>query len=151
MAANEDHLPPPCFTFTNTALDCLPDVPFIPSVEEAQHRYYGLPSQPYFVVHSSHDIWVMPTGIETYIQLKELHCISEHALCNIWEGSVDTIMHNLLVKQKVHYMSLDPVHIGIVNESAAPVIIWVRVKPGSLSAEYGIKVTIGLRAITCCS
>jgi hypothetical protein len=86
MAANEDHLPPPCFTFTNTALDCLPDVPFIPSVEEAQHRYYGLPSQPYFVVHSSHDIWVMPTGIETYIQLKELHRISEHALCNIWEG-----------------------------------------------------------------
>lgn len=55
-------------------------------------------------------------------------------------------MHNFLVEQKVHYTSIDPVRIGIVNESAAPVIIWVGVEPGSLSAKRGLEVAVGLRA-----
>lgn len=36
----------------------LPNAPFVPSAEEADQRYYGLPS---------HDIWVMPTGMEAYL------------------------------------------------------------------------------------
>ena len=47
--------------------DPLPNAPFVPSAEEADQRYYGHPSQPYFVARSSHDIWVMPTGMEAYL------------------------------------------------------------------------------------
>ncbi|KAH9967052.1 hypothetical protein BGW80DRAFT_1341118 [Lactifluus volemus] len=116
MAASDDR---------HTAPDPLPIAPFVPSAEEAKHRYYGLPSQPYFVARSSHDVWVVPT---------------------VWEGRVGVAMHTFLVEQKVRYTSVDPVRIGIVNESAAPVIIWVGVEPGSLSAERGIEVAVGLRA-----
>ncbi|KAF8806290.1 hypothetical protein BYT27DRAFT_7212526 [Phlegmacium glaucopus] len=55
-------------------------------------------------------------------------------------------MHTFLVEWKVHYTSIDPVHIRIVNESAAPIIIWVGVECGSLSAKCGLKVAVGLWA-----
>lgn len=88
----------------------------------------------------------MPTGIEAYIQPRELRRVCEHALCDVWEGRVDVAMHAFLVEHKVNYTSVDPVRIGIVDESDAPVIIWVRVEPGSLSSERGIEVAVGLRA-----
>jgi hypothetical protein len=134
MAASDDR---------HTTPDPLPIAPFVPSAEEAKYRYYGLPSQPYFVARSSHDVWVMPTGMEAY---RELRPVGRHALCEVWEGRVGVAMHTFLVEQKVRYTSVDPVRIGIVNESAAPVIIWVGVEPGSLSAERGIEVAVGLRA-----
>ncbi|KAG8984547.1 hypothetical protein FRB90_005244, partial [Tulasnella sp. 427] len=147
MAAKEDHLSPLHSTFADTVPDPLPNAPFVPSPEEAQHRYYGIPSQPLFVARSSYDIWLMPTGMEAYFKPKELRRVGGHALCNVWDGGVDVAMHTFLVEQNVHYTSLDPVRIGIVGEPAAPVIIWVGVEPGSLSAERGIEVAVGLRAL----
>ncbi|KAG8980698.1 hypothetical protein FRB90_007531 [Tulasnella sp. 427] len=147
MAATEDCQAPLHSTFTDTVPDPLPNAPFVPSPEEAKHRYYGIPSQPLFVARSSHDIWLMPTGMEAYLQPKELRRVGGHALCNVWDGGVDVAMHTFLVEQNVHYTSLDPVRIGIVGEPAAPVIIWVGVEPGSLSAERGIEVAVGLRAL----
>ena len=133
MAANGDCLSP------------LPNAPFVPSVEEAENRYYGLPSRPYFIARSSHDVWVAPTGMEAYLKPRELRPVGEHPLCDVWEGGLDVVMHNHLVEQEVQYTSLDPVRIRIVNESAAPVIIWVGVEPGSLSADRGVEVAVGLR------
>ena len=148
MAANEDRLPPLHITSASnyTVPNPLPNAPFVPSPEEAEHRYYGLPSQPPFVARSSYDIWVMPTGMEAYIQPRELRRVGEHPLCDVWEGRVDVAMHNYLLERKVGYTSLDPVRIATVGESVAPVIIWVGVEPGSLSAERGIEVAVGLRA-----
>ena len=143
MAANEDQLPLSS-TFTYTPPDPLPSSPFIPSPDEAEYRYYGIPSRPYFVARSSHDVWTMPTGMEAYMPPKELHCVGQHSLCDVWEGKVDIAMHSYLVRHNIPYTSLDPVRIGF--DGSAPVIIWVGVKPGSLSAERGVEISIGLRA-----
>ena len=128
----------------HTVAHPLLNAPFVPSAEEAQHRYCGLPSHPLFIARSSHDIWIMPTSME-YIQPKELRRVGEHPLTDIWEGNVDIAMHSYLVEHEVQYTSLDPVRIGTIHEAAAPVIIWVGVEPGSLSAMRGIEVAVGLR------
>ncbi|TFY63079.1 hypothetical protein EVJ58_g3463 [Rhodofomes roseus] len=108
MAADEDRLPPLhlSFPFTYTVPDPLPNAPFVPSAEEAEHRYHGLPSQPIFVTRSSHDIWVMPTGMEAYIQPRELRRVNDHPLNKVWEGNVDVAMHTYLVRTKVQYTSV---------------------------------------------
>ncbi|ETW74622.1 hypothetical protein HETIRDRAFT_332132 [Heterobasidion irregulare TC 32-1] len=135
MAANEDRLLPLRITFTRTPPNLVPNAPFIPSAEEAEHRYYGIPSQPYFIARSSHDTWAMPTGMDAYIQPRELHGVGKHPLCDVWEDDISVAMHNYMVEQEVQYSSLDPVRIKIINEPISPVIIWVGVEPGSLSAE----------------
>ena len=69
-------------------------------------------------------VWRLTSNPESYV---------------VSEGRLDVAMHTFLVERKVHYTSIDPVRIGIVSESVAPIIIWVGVEPGSLSAERGIK------------
>lgn len=52
------------------------------------------------------------------------------------EGRLDVAMHAFLAERKVHYTSIDPVRIGIVNESVAPIIA---VGLRALLPENGIK------------
>ena len=99
------------------------------------------------MARSSHDEWMLPTGIEVYIQARELCRVGEHKLCQVWDGHIDVGLHTYLVDQHIDYTSLDPVRMGIVGEVTSSVIIWVGVYPGSLSADCGVEITIGLRAI----
>ncbi|TFK52959.1 hypothetical protein OE88DRAFT_1320541 [Heliocybe sulcata] len=120
--------------------------PIVPCPEEAALRYHGLPSRPRFVARSSSDEWV-PPGFEGYPEVRELRPVGIHPLCSVWEDMVDVAMHIYLTEQNVRYTSLDPVRIGLVDEPAAPVIVWVGVEPSCLYAEQGILVAVGLRDI----
>ena len=53
-------------------------------------------------------VWRLTSNPESYV---------------VSEGRLDVAMHTFLVERKVHYTSIDPVRIGIVNESVAPIII----------------------------
>ena len=53
-------------------------------------------------------VWRLTSNPESYV---------------VSEGRLDVAMHAFLAERKVHYTSIDPVRIGIVNESVAPIII----------------------------
>ena len=49
-------------------------------------------------------------------------------------------MVGYLDSKEVKWMSLDPVCMGYTGESSPPVIVWMGVVSGSLSAKEGVKV-----------
>ena len=147
MSANEDRAPRLHITLTSPPPKPAPNGPSVPSVDEAKLRYYGIPSIPRFIARSSSDSWVVPTGMEAYLQPRELRPVGQHRLCDIWEGGLHVAVEDYLRQRSVVYTSVDPVRLWVVGEDAAPVIIWVGVEPGSLSHADGVDVAVGLRGI----
>lgn len=147
MSANEDRAPRLHITLTSPPPNPAPNGPSVPSVDEAKLRYYGIPSMPRFIARSSFDSWVVPTGMEAYLQPRELRPVGQHRLCDIWEGGLHVAVEDYLRQRSVVYTSVDPVRLWVVGEDAAPVIIWVGVEPGSLSHADGVDVAVGLRGI----
>ncbi|KAL4077475.1 hypothetical protein J3A83DRAFT_4388852 [Scleroderma citrinum] len=112
-----------------------------PSLVEARYFYYGLPSQPRLVARSSTYIWLEPTGLEAYPGEKELTPLGyDHPLQAIWEPIVGPAMG-------VQWTSLDPVRIGSAGDLSPPVIVWIGVRPGSLSAEVGVEVAMHCKGL----
>ncbi|KAG2078877.1 hypothetical protein BDR04DRAFT_1137768 [Suillus decipiens] len=68
----------------------------------------------------------------------------DHPLQEIWETKVGPTMIEYLCSKGVEWTSLDPVRMGYADDSSPPIIIWMGVVPGSLSAQHGIEVA------TCC-
>ncbi|KAG8968959.1 hypothetical protein FRB90_010782, partial [Tulasnella sp. 427] len=125
-----------------------PNAPSIPSSFEAAHYYYGLPSQPDLIARSSAELWVEPTGAEAYLVAKELKPVGSHAaLSLVWEPVIASEIEAYLDSQQVAWTSVDPVRIAYAGGESFPVIIWVGVKPGSLSGEKGVEVALGCRTI----
>ncbi|KAJ3566899.1 hypothetical protein NP233_g6713 [Leucocoprinus birnbaumii] len=120
---------------------------YIPSPEEARGYYYGLPSRPRLVARSSATIWHLPTGAFTYPTPKELIPVGLHPLNAVWEDTVGPAMVHYLNGRGIQYTSLDPVRFGTADDPSPPVIIWLGVIPGSLSAQDGINVAIDCKAI----
>lgn len=119
-----------------------------PPSSEAKHYYYGIPSRPLLVARSSTNVWLEPTGPEAYLIPKELSPMGSHPLREIWETKVGPAMVVYLDFKGVKCTSLDPVRMGNAGESSSsPVIIWMGVVPGSLSAEDGIAVATHCRGI----
>jgi hypothetical protein len=121
--------------------------PYPPSFVEAQYFYYGIPSQPPLVARSSANVWVEPRGPEAYLLPKESSTIGLHPLREIWEATVGPAMVDYLDSKGVKCTSLDPVRMGYAGESSPPVIIWMGVVPGSLSAEDGVEVATRCKSI----
>ncbi|KAL4071575.1 hypothetical protein V8B97DRAFT_1870846 [Scleroderma yunnanense] len=125
-----------------------PEVPTVPSLVEARYFYYGLPSQPRLVARSSTYIWLEPTGLEAYPGEKELTPLGyDHPLQAIWEPIVGPAMVAYLDAQGVQWTSLDPVRIGSAGDLSPPVIVWIGVRPGSLSAEAGVEVAMHCKGL----
>ncbi|KDN36430.1 hypothetical protein RSAG8_10822, partial [Rhizoctonia solani AG-8 WAC10335] len=86
-------------------------------------------------------------GLQPYLNPKECSPVGPHHLNQVWEGIILPAMDEYLMGEGVQYTSLDPVRIGTADESSPPVIIWIGVIPGSLSAERGIEVAVHCRSI----
>ena len=125
----------------------VPTAPYPPSFVESRCYYYGLPSRPILVARSSPDVWLEPTGPEAYNLPKETHTIGLHPLREIWEATVGPAMVDYLDSMEIKWTSLDPVRMGYATDSSPPVIVWMGVVPGSLSAEEGIKVATHCKSI----
>jgi hypothetical protein len=106
-----------------------PSPPLPVSDEEDQLYYAGLPSKP--VARTGTTPYETPTGPEADPKFKEL-----------WEDDLAFKVHAILGENKVKWTSTDVIRIGYVEESSGNVILWIRVKPDSLSYEQGIDVTL---------
>jgi len=118
--------------------------PLPPSVAESVCYYAGLPSRPTLVARTGVP-WVAPTGPEAYSVYKELRAAGNHALKNIWEDNLALKIHAVLDLMKVKWTSTDVVRIKPVDESFAPVVLWIGVIPGSLSGDDGVVVAFKCR------
>jgi len=150
VAATNDSnsLPVICISMSGYTIPAtVPTAPYPPSPVESQHYYYGIPSQPPLVARSSFNVWVKPTGPEAYLIPKESSPIGLHPLRVIWEATVGPAMVGYLDSKGVKWTSLDPVHMGCAGESSPPVIVWMGVVPGSLSAEEGVEVATHSKSI----
>ncbi len=68
--------------------------------------------------------------------------MGDHAINDVWEDDLAPKIHVILDTKEVEWTSTDVVRIGYVNEPSAGVILWIGVKPGSLSYRVGIDVTL---------
>ncbi|KEP50435.1 hypothetical protein V565_080110 [Rhizoctonia solani 123E] len=123
------------------------NTPRVPSPDERELYYYGLPSKPVLIARSSNHLWKLPTGPEAYLVPKECSPVGMHRLCEVWEGHIIPAMQAYLLKEGVQYTSLDPVRMGAAGQPTHLVIIWIGVIPDSLSSEQGIKVATHCRSI----
>ncbi|PWW72935.1 hypothetical protein C7212DRAFT_359997 [Tuber magnatum] len=110
------------------------------SPQEAKHYYHGLYSKPVLVARTGTTLWTVPRGPEAYLPYKELRPVGSHPLTAIWEDNLALEIHNILEWRSIQWTSTDVVRIGIAGESVAPVIIWIGVKPNTLSGEDGFGV-----------
>lgn len=119
-----------------------------PYAHEARTAYYyGLPSRPNFVASSHTELWVPPTGPETYLPAKELRPVGEHKIADIWEAGLADRIILYLVTNKVKWTSLDVIRIGIVGKASAPIVLWIGVLPRSLSDQIGRDVALEVHKI----
>ncbi len=133
-------IPPPQSSFFT-----LPST--LSEMEEAKFYYAGLPSGPVLVARTGTTPWKAPTGPEAYPKRKELCAVGNHALKEVWEGNLTLKLHALLDSMKVKWTSTDVVRIRNVEESSAPVILWIGVIPASLSGDDGIVVASKCREL----
>ena len=102
---------------------------------EATLYYAGLPSSPRLLARTSTAPWEKPKGPEAYRKLKQLGVVVNHTLNTVWEDNVALKIHACLDEIRVEWTSTDVVRISEVGASSAPVILWVGVKPKSLTGE----------------
>ncbi|PUU82988.1 hypothetical protein B9Z19DRAFT_1073578 [Tuber borchii] len=115
--------------------------PLLPASElEAKHYYHGLPSRPVLVARTGKDTWKLPTGPWAYLRDKELRPVGDHLLKEVWDNHLIAPILNILKSKEVKWTSIDVVRIGFADESVAPVVVWIGVKPDTLSREDGFAV-----------
>ena len=106
----------------------------------AKHCCHGLHSKPVLVARTGTDTWEPPTGPEAYLRRKELRTVGNHPLKAVWEDNLALQIHNILESKGVKWTSTDVARIGFVGESVTPILIWIGVKPDTLSGEDSLTV-----------
>ena len=121
------------------AIRATPSPPPRVSDLQAKSYYAGLPSQPTLIARTGSP-WEAPTGPEAYSRLRELSVVGYHEISDVWEDDLALRVHAILDEKGVDWSSTDVVRIGYVDEPSVRgnVILWIGVKPGSLSYEVGI-------------
>ena len=111
-----------------------------PSELESKLYYYGLFSKAVLVARSGTDIWELPTGYEASLRPKELRPSGNHPIKAVWEDKLGPQIYNILDSKGVQWTSIDLPRIGFAGERFAPVVVWIGVKPNTLSGVDGLTV-----------
>ena len=111
------------------------------SNEEAKFCYASLPSGPVLVARTGTP-WEAPTGPEAHHKLKEPRVVGDHKINGVWEDGLAPDLHAILRRKRADWASTDVVHIGYAGEPSSEVIVWIGVKPNSLSCEAGIDAAV---------
>ena len=85
----------------------------------------------------------LPPSLEAYNRLNKLRIIGDHKIKEIWEDDLAFKVH--AIENKVEWTSTNIIHIGYIEEFSSNVILWIGVKPDSLSYEQGIDVALQQR------
>ncbi|TRM66413.1 hypothetical protein BD626DRAFT_487701 [Schizophyllum amplum] len=122
----------------------LPRPPIVTD-EEARMYYAGLPSRPTLVARSSTTPWEAPTDPEAYARTRRLRPPINNKFADVWHGDLVGKVIDALDEKRVLWTSLDVVRIAYdeqLADGSAPDIIWIGVKPGTLSREVGVDVVV---------
>ena len=120
--------------------------PAHPSDQEANLYYYGLPSRPVLVARTGSP-WDAPTSPDQYPRPKQLRIVGRHEISDVWEDNLALKIHAVLEEKEVDWSSTDVIRIGYVDEPHGNVILWIGVRPGSLSRQVGINVASQLKKV----
>ncbi|KAH9020308.1 hypothetical protein EDB85DRAFT_531516 [Lactarius pseudohatsudake] len=126
-----------------------PSPPPPPSKLEACTYYAGLPSRPRLIARTGIP-WEEPTGPEAYSRLRELRVVGEHEISDVWEDDLALKVHAILHAKGVDWTSTDVVRIRYIDDRDDPsgdVVLWIGVKPDSLSYKVGIDVALQCKGI----
>ncbi|KAK7030280.1 hypothetical protein VNI00_014297 [Paramarasmius palmivorus] len=110
------------------------------SKQEAEFYYRGLSSSPVLVARTSTAPFTVPKGFDAYGKRKELRPVGDHPLKEVWEDNLARKVYTYLDSKKVQWTSIDVVRIGEVEDPIPPVILWIGIKPASLSGYEGLYV-----------
>lgn len=107
------------------------------------YYYAGLPSNPVLVARTGSIPYKAPTGPEAYSRLKELGIVGNHDIQDAREDGLASKVHAILGGKGVDWTTTDVVRISYVEDaSLSSVVLWIGVKPGSLSYNDGIDVAL---------
>ncbi|KAH9009184.1 hypothetical protein EDB84DRAFT_1247515, partial [Lactarius hengduanensis] len=103
--------------------------------------YYGLPSNPVLVFHTGTP-WKRPTSTEAYLLPKELRPVFDDQIAAIWD-EMGTQLFEHLDSLNVTWTTIDIVRFAEAEKDPGPIVLWISVKPRSLSCEDAQVVAIG--------
>jgi hypothetical protein len=116
------------------------------SEAEAKDYYAGLPSRPQLVARTSTTPYEEPRGPEAHTKLKELRVVGNHKINKVGDDLAHKVL-NILKENKVEWTSTDIVRFGYEGKRSGNVVLWIRVKPGSLSYQDGIDVAFKCKRV----
>ncbi|KAF7982540.1 hypothetical protein HWV62_27504, partial [Athelia sp. TMB] len=73
---------------------------------------------------------------------RELRVVGEHEINEVWEDDLALKVHAILDAKHVVWSSTEVVRIGNIEEPSGDVILWIGVRPESLSHEVGFGVAL---------
>lgn len=124
----------------------------LPDDDERDLYYYGLPSKPRLVARSSSPFVPWKREIEDmHLVCKQLRPVGNHAIVDVWHNS--SLKGDVrAVLASVEWNSIDFIRVGYSNYTSRetyrismPVVLWVGVKPHSLTPMTGLEISTRCR------
>lgn len=104
---------------------------------EAKNYYYGLPSRP-VLVYQTGTPWEKPTHSEAYLQARP---VFNHSIVGAWD-ELGPQVPDYLDSMDIMWTAIDVVCFAVIEEKPGPPVLWIGVKPGSLS-RHGEDAKVG--------
>ena len=124
--------------FTNDPADDTPtrvsDAEF-----EAKSYYFGFPSRPVSVYRTGTP-WERPIG--PYHVPKEARPVFDHPIADAWD-ELGPQVPDYLDSMNVTWTTIDVVRFTEDEKEPGPPVLWIGVKPGSLSREHAKATVVG--------
>ncbi|KIY50257.1 hypothetical protein FISHEDRAFT_64903 [Fistulina hepatica ATCC 64428] len=110
----------------------------LPAVDSIAYKsakafYHGLPSRPTLVFRTGPPSEKL-TGPETYLVKKEIRPVFDDQFAAVWED-MGTRVYKYLDSVTVRWTTIDVVRFAEPGKPAGPIVVWVGVRPGSLSRK----------------
>ncbi|KAI6157173.1 hypothetical protein BKA82DRAFT_994414 [Pisolithus tinctorius] len=101
---------------------------------DATTYYHGLPSKPTLVFRTGPPSEKL-TGPETYLVKREIRPVFDDKFAAAWED-VGTRVYQYLDSATVKWTTIDIVRFAEPGKHVGPIVLWVGVRPGSLSRKF---------------
>ncbi|KIL61734.1 hypothetical protein M378DRAFT_187503 [Amanita muscaria Koide BX008] len=115
------------------------------TISPSASYYFGLPSKP-ILVYRTGTPWKRPTGPEAYRIPKEARPVFDHPIADAWD-ELGPQVPDYLDSVKVMWTTIDIVRFAEVEKDPGPPVLWIGVKPGSLSRKDAEVAAIGCEGL----
>ena len=129
-----------------------PESPILlPGKAEREGYYFGLASQPLLLARTSRTSTRVcpPLGPDICLQPKQLRNVGKHQVVDKWDDAMAAEVFKILEAYSVQWTSVELFRIGHGGQDM-PVILWIGVRPGTLTDKYGASLpAAGKVAVAC--